>query len=87
MGGGATINMMGGGMGGGATGAAGVIIDAQGVLRTHGVRDAGLSLERRKAAAATLPGELQKSSKLRMVSLSRLEAEVAKAAATGRGIP
>jgi hypothetical protein len=74
-------------MGGGATGAAGVIIDAQGVLRAHGVRDAGLSLERRKAAAATLPGELQKSAKLRMVSLSRLEAEVAKAAATGRGIP
>jgi len=71
----------------GGAGAAGVIIDAQGVLRTHGVRDAGLSLERRKAAAATLPGELQKSSKLRMVSLSRLEAEVAKAAATGRGIP
>jgi hypothetical protein len=80
---------MGGGMGGlgSAAGAAGVVIDAQGVLRTMAVPDAGLSLERRKAAAATLPGDLQKSSKLRMVALSRLEAEVAKAAATGRGIP
>ena len=88
--------MGGGGMGGGtsgggtlgsAAGAAGVVIDAQGVLRTLGVRDAGLSLERRKAAVATLPGELQKSAKLRKVALSRLEAAVAKAAATGRGIP
>ncbi len=89
MGGGGMGGMGGGGMGGlgSAAGAAGVVIDAQGVLRTLGVPDAGLSLERRKAAAATLPGELQKSSKLRMVALSRLEAEVAKAAATGRGIP
>ncbi|MEI6241070.1 MAG: DUF1598 domain-containing protein [Planctomycetia bacterium] len=89
--------MGGGGMGGGmssgmgglgsAAGAAGVVIDAQGVLRTLAVPDAGLSLQRRKAAAATLPGDLQTSSKLRMVALSRLEAEVAKAAATGRGIP
>ena len=81
----------GGGVGepgtGSAAGAAGIVIDAQGVLRTQGVADAGLSRTRRKAAAAALPGELQKSSKLRKVALSQLEAEVAAAAAAGRGIP
>ncbi len=72
---------------GGAAAAAGVVIDAQGVLRGQIVPDAGLSAERRKAAAAELPSDLQKSSKLRKVALSRLEAEHAKAAATGRGVP
>ena len=71
----------------GAGQGAGVVIDANGVLRMQGVADAGLSAERRKAAAAALPGDLQKSSGLRKVALSRLEAEVAKAAAAGRGIP
>ena len=72
---------------GGGGGGAGVVIDAQGVLRTKIVADAGLSAERRKAAVAALPGDLQKPAALRKVALSRLEAEVAKAAATGRGIP
>ena len=74
-------------IGANASGGAGVVIDAQGVLRAQAVPDAGLSAERRKAAAAALPGDLQKSSKFRKVALSRLEAEFAKAAATGRGIP
>jgi len=80
----------GGGQGGGGgltAGAAGVVIDANGVLRSQVVADAGLSLERRKAAVATLPGDLQQKSALRKVALSRLEAEVRRAAATGRGIP
>ena len=67
--------------------AAGVVIDAQGVLKTKVVADAGLSAERRKAAVAALPGDLQKPAPLRKVALSRLEAELAKAAAGGRGIP
>ena len=82
----------GGGMGGGGTGggsmtAAGIVIDANGVLRTQVVAHAGLSGERLKAAVAALPADLQSTSPLRKVALSRLEAEVAKAAATGRGIP
>jgi len=63
------------------------VIDAQGVLRTQGVADAGLSRERRKAATAVLPSDLQKASKCRKVALSRLEAEVAKASAGEHGIP
>jgi hypothetical protein len=88
----------GGGQGGGGQGgaqggggalasAAGVVIDANGVLRSQMVTDAGLSLERRKAAVAALPGDLQRKSTLRKVALSRLEAEVQRAAASGRGIP
>jgi len=76
-----------GGGNGNQAGAAGVAIDAQGVLRINAVLDAGLSLAQRKAAVAALPVDLQKRSKLRKVALSRLEAEVAKAAAGGRGIP
>ena len=75
-----------GGEGGGTGAASGITIDAQGVLRTKLVVDPELAA-RRKAAAAALVGDLQKTSKLRKVALSRLEAEVAKAAATGRGIP
>ena len=71
--------------GGGAT--AGVLVDAQGVLRTNVVPDAGLSAARRQAAVAALPGDLQKPAALRKVALSRLEAEVAQAAAAGRGVP
>jgi hypothetical protein len=50
------------------------------------VAGGGLSAERLKAAVAGLPADLQTKSPLRKVALSRLEAEVAKAAATGRGI-
>jgi hypothetical protein len=78
---------MGGGGMGGAMGAAGIVIDANGVLRTQIVTGAGLSAERLKAAVASLPADLQTKSPLRKVAISRLEAEVAKAAATGRGIP
>ena len=79
----------GGGVGGGgnAAGAAGVRVDAQGVLRTRLVPDAGLSLERRREAVAKLPNDLRRKSPLRKVALSRLEARVAAAAAAGRGIP
>ncbi len=90
MGGGMGGGGMGGGqqgdLGGAGTGAAGVMIDADGVLRTHVVIDRELGA-RRKAAASVLAGDLQKRAAMRMVALSRLEAEVAKAAATGRGIP
>jgi hypothetical protein len=82
--------MGGGGMGGGGRGgstAGGIVIDANGVLRTRIVADAGLSAERLKASVAALPADLQTKSPLRKVALSRLEAEVAKAAASGRGIP
>ncbi len=81
----------GGGQGGGglgsAAGAAGVVIDAQGVLRTKFVPDAGLSRERRRAVYADLPGDLRKRSSFRKVALSRLEAEVARASESGRDIP
>ncbi|MFM8704575.1 MAG: DUF1598 domain-containing protein, partial [Planctomycetia bacterium] len=77
----------GGGRGGGGMTAGGIIIDANGVLRTRIVADAGLSGERLKNAMAALPADLQTKSPLRKVALSRLEAEVAKAAAAGRGIP
>lgn len=74
------------GMGGASAG--GVIIDANGVLRTVAAqRGQGSLVEQRKAAAQALPGDLRKKSTLRKVALSRLEAEVAKAAAMGRGIP
>jgi hypothetical protein len=84
-----------GGMGGGMPGMggfgfsppAGVLVDANGVLRMQSVADGGLSVERRKAAVAAFEGDLQKNSKLRKVALSRLEAEVRKAVESGRGVP
>ena len=73
---------------GGVGAGAGVVIDANGVLRTtKATAPSGTLAEQRKAAMQALPGDLQKKSPLRKVALSRLEAEVAKAAATGRGIP
>ena len=86
-GGGASGTGSGTGGGGSPLGGGGVVVDATGVLRARAVVDAGLSVERRRAAVAALPGDLQKQSPLRKVALSRLEAEMAKAAATGRGIP
>jgi len=88
--------MGGGGMGGAGEGGlggagfsppAGVLVDANGVLRMHSVADAALTLERRKAAIAAFEGDLGKSSKLRKVALSRLEAEVRKGVESGRGVP
>ena len=69
------------------TNAAGVRVDAQGVLRSQAVADPGLSAEQRKAAVDALPGDLRKRTPLRKVALSRLEAAAAKHAADGRGIP
>jgi hypothetical protein len=62
-------------------------VDAQGVLRTQSVADQGLNKERRQAAVEALPGDLRKAVPLRKVALSRLEAELAKRLADGRGIP
>ena len=79
----------GGGIGGGGAGggAGGVVVDARGVLRMQTAPDARLSAQHLKAAVAALPGDLKKAAPLRKVALSRLEAEVAKAVAAGRGIP
>lgn len=71
----------------GAGGGAGVVIDANGVLRMQALPSAALSGERLRAAVSALPADLRKSSPLRKVSLARLEAELAQAAAAGRGIP
>jgi hypothetical protein len=67
--------------------AAGVHVDPQGVLRTQGTTDAGLTAQQRRAAVEALPGDLRKKVPLRKVALSRLEATLAKHAADGRGIP
>lgn len=67
--------------------AAGVQVDAEGVLRTQSVADAGLSREQRKAAVEALPGDLRKPVPLRKVALSRLEKALAAHGADGRGIP
>jgi hypothetical protein len=79
--------LFGQGGGGGGFQSAGVVVDANGVLRTKAVADPGLTKEQRKAAVAALPGNLQKKVPLRKVALSRLEAAVAKHAADGRGVP
>jgi hypothetical protein len=67
--------------------AAGVIVDPQGLLRIQSVADPSLTKERRAAAVEALPGNLRKAVPLRKVALSRLEAECARRAADGRGIP
>jgi len=72
---------------GGGFNAAGVVVDAHGVLRTTAVADPGLTGEQRRAAVAALPGDLQKKVPLRKVALSRLEAALARHAADGRGVP
>src|SRR5262249_35561088 len=63
---------------GGVSGANGVIVDASGVLRLHHYPDAGGQLVRKRIAEAraTLNPEIAKSSKLRKVSLNRLEAAI-----------
>ena len=66
---------------------AGILIDAQGVLRTLSVTDPGLDKQRRLAAVDALPGDLRKAVPLRKVALSRLEAELAQRLADGRGVP
>jgi hypothetical protein len=66
---------------------AGVVVDAQGVLRTQSEAEPGLDKERRQAVIEALPGDLRKAVPMRKVALSRLEAELAKRIADGRGIP
>ena len=66
---------------------AGILIDAQGVLRTQAVPAQQLSIAQRKAAVEGLPGDLRKKVSLRKVALSRLEKALAAHAADGRGIP
>ena len=70
---------------GGGAAAAGVAVDAQGVLRMQRFQDPTGALMRQKAqnAYAGLKPELRKPSKLRKVSLNRLEKAVAEAAAGG----
>lgn len=67
---------------------AGVVVDATGVLRTQLVPDpAGMLTKQRLAAArAALAPELARPSKLRKVSLTRLEAVMAQRLATGQGL-
>jgi len=66
---------------------AGVQVDPQGVLRIQSVADPGLTKERRSAAVEALPADLRKAAPLRKVALSRLEAELARRIADGRGVP
>jgi hypothetical protein len=66
----------------------GVVVDADGVLRTHVVLDRGgyLTRQRLAAAKAALAPDLARPSKSRKISLTRLEAVVAERMATGQGI-
>jgi hypothetical protein len=66
----------------------GVVVDANGVLRTRVVRDPSgyLTRQRLAAAKAAVAPDLARPSKSRKVSLTRLEALVAERMATGQGI-
>jgi hypothetical protein len=79
--------LQGGGNNGNQAGGAGVVVDAQGVLRVLAMPDAGLSRVRRRAASAGLPSDLQQPSKLRKVALSRLEVALADAIKSGEPLP
>ena len=65
---------------------AGVEVDADGVLRLHTFTDRGGTLGRKRIAEAarTLPTDLFRTSKLRKVSLNRLEAAAAELLAAGK---
>ena len=86
---------LGGGQGGqggqGGTGSqaggSGVVINPQGVLRVLAMPDAKLTHAQKRAAVASLPGDLQKPSPLRKVALRRLEAAMAEATANGQPLP
>src|SRR5437764_1373400 len=66
---------------------AGVVVDADGVLRMKIIHDPTGMLSRAKyaEAKAVLAAELARPSKLRKISLNRLEAEIAERAAKGQG--
>ncbi len=67
----------------------GVLVDAQGVLRMHRVADptGQLMRQRIQQAASVLPPDMNRPSKLRKISLNRLEKAVAEALAKGGGLP
>ena len=67
----------------GAAGAAGVEIDPQGVLRLM-KSNRNVTMARMRQARQQLPPNLARASKMRKVSLNRLEAEVAKLVAEGK---
>ncbi len=73
------------GQGGGAQGTAGVLVDANGVLRTRVESDPTGELTKRQAASAkaSLDQKLQQKSALRKISLQRLEKAVAEHTAKG----
>jgi hypothetical protein len=64
----------------GGLAAAGVEVDADGILRTKLVSDPGATLtqQRKRAARAAVEADMMRSSKLRKISLNRLEAALAK---------
>jgi hypothetical protein len=76
-GGGGGGNGGGGGGADGSLGAAGVEIDPQGVLRVM-QNNPALTMQKLRAAKQALPQQLARPSKMRMVSLNRLEAQIAK---------
>ncbi len=90
-GGGGGGGFPGGGGGGGGTqgtqGASGVLVDADGTLRRVTVNDPTGQLLRQRAEEgfARLEGDLKKPSKMRKVSLTRLERAVATKIAAGAG--
>ncbi len=69
--------------------AAGIYVDAQGVLKMRRASDpTGMLMKQRiRQASSALPPELNRPSKLRKISLNRLEKAVAEAVAKGGGIP
>ena len=71
------------------TTASGVAVDAQGVLKFRRAFDPSGQLMRQRVqqAAAMLPPDLNRPSKLRKISLNRLEKAVADSIAKGGGIP
>jgi hypothetical protein len=66
-----------------------VVVDADGVLRTRVFYDptGALTRQRLDAARATLTPDVLRPSKMRMVSLTRLEAAVVKHLEAGQGLP
>jgi len=80
-----TSNALGQG-GGGGQGSAGVVVDANGVLRMQTVADptGQLTIAQKQAAKQARQGDLAKGSKLRFVSLNRLEQAVIAQAAGDR---
>lgn len=73
-------------VGGGGQGSAGVVIDANGLLRMQTIADPTGALTKAQIAGAkqARPGDVSKSSKLRFVSLNRLEQAVIAQAAIDR---